>query len=73
VHYLNHVHTYVRADLLHVLLLLPWQAVMNHLVNTLPAAPEKQQQRKQGGSAGQQKRKKKKQGSGGGGVADMQD
>jgi hypothetical protein len=54
---------------LHVLL-LPLQAVLNHLMNTLPAAPEQQQQRKQGGAAGQQKRKKNKQGRG---VADMQD
>lgn len=53
---------------LHARVVLP-QAVMNHLMNTLPAAPQQQQQQ-QGGQQQQRKKQKKKQG--GGGVADMQ-
>jgi hypothetical protein len=50
------------------------QAVMNHLMNTLPAAPQQQQQqRKQGGPAQQQKRKKKQRQQQSDGAADMQD
>lgn len=49
----------------------PIQAVMNHLMNTMPAAPQQQQQR---GTAGQQKkRKKKSKQQSDGGEMDMQD
>lgn len=51
----------------------PIQAVMNHLMNTMPAAPQQQQQQQRGTAGQQKKRKKKSKQQSNGGEVDMQD